>query len=173
MILIDANLLLYAYNASSEHQTTARLWLEKMFSGSQPVRFAWVTLLAFLRIGTNSRVFPHPLSASEAVALVSEWLELPAVAILDPGEDHWKVLADLLTTSQAHGPLVMDAHLAALAIEHGATLYTTFSPCLMCTKMIINSGIKEVVFNVDYPLGDVALKLLKEAKIQSRKLKIS
>ncbi len=124
-MLIDANLLLYAYNTSSEHQSVARQWLEKTFSGSQPVRFAWVTLLAFLRIGTNSRIFPRPFTAPEAVALVSDWLGLPAVSILEPGENHWNVLSDLVTTSQANGPLVMDAHLAALAIEHGATLCTT------------------------------------------------
>jgi uncharacterized protein len=125
LILIDANLLLYAHNASSEHHAAARPWLEKAFSGSQPVRLAWITLLAFLRIGTNFRVFPHPLTVTEAVNLVSEWLKIPAVAILEPGEGHWEILAGLMTTNQASGPLVMDAHLAALAIEHGATLCTT------------------------------------------------
>ena len=125
MILLDANLLLYAYTPSLPHHPAARPWLEKTLSGSEPVRIAWVTLLAFLRIGTDSRAFPHPLSAAEAVAIVSEWLELPGVAILEPSERHWEILSELLTTTQAHGPLVMDAHLAALAIEHGATLYTT------------------------------------------------
>ena len=125
MILVDANLLLYAYNASTEHHAAARTWLEKTLSGSQPVRLAWVTLLAFLRIGTNSRVYPHPLTVAEAVSAVSEWLKVPAVAILEPGEGHWEILAGLITANQASGALVMDAHLAALAIEHGATLCTT------------------------------------------------
>jgi len=125
LILIDANLLLYAYNASSERYATARPWLEKMLSGAEPVRMAWITLLAFLRIGTNSRVFPHPFTSSEAVAIVSTWLQLPTVAILEPSERHWEILSDLLTTAQAQGPLVMDAHLAALAIEHGAVLCST------------------------------------------------
>jgi len=125
LILVDANLLLYAYTPSLAHHSIARPWLEKAFSGVQPIRIAWVSLLAFLRIGTDSRAFSHPLSAAEATAIVSEWFRLPAVAVLEPGERHWEILGDLLTTTQAHGPLVMDAHLAALAIEHGATLCTT------------------------------------------------
>jgi toxin-antitoxin system PIN domain toxin len=125
LILVDANLLLYAYNLDSVYHSAARHWLEKILSGAQPLHLAWATLLAFMRIGTNSRIFPHPLAASEAVSIISEWLERPTVSILDPTEGHWKILADLVTKTQAHGPLVTDAHLAALAIEHGATLYTT------------------------------------------------
>jgi len=125
VILIDANLLLYAYDASSEHHQAARVWLEKTLSAPVPVRLAWVTVLAFLRIGTNRRVFESPLSVSEAVSAVSAWLGQPTVAILEPTEHHWEVLSRLLPSAQAQGPLVMDAHLAALAIEHGATLHTT------------------------------------------------
>ena len=125
MILIDANLLLHAYNSSSDHHQAARRWLEVAFSQPEPVRLAWVTVLAFLRIGTNPRAFEYPLSTAEASAIVSEWLEQPAVAILDPGERHWTILSGLLRTAQACGALVMDAHLAALAIEHGATLCTS------------------------------------------------
>ena len=125
MILVDVNLLLYAYTPSLARHSIVRPWLEKAFSGLQPVRIAWVTLLAFLRIGTDSRAFSHPLSAAEATAIVSEWLRLPAVAVLEPGERHWEILSGLMTENQANGPLVMDAHLAALAIEHGATLCTT------------------------------------------------
>ncbi len=125
MILLDANLLLYAYNSSSEHHAAAKRWLEEVLSKPQPVRLAWITILAFLRIGTNLRAFPHPLSPTEASEIVSSWLERPMVAVLDPGERHWPILSRLLTTTQARGPLVMDAHMAALAIEHGATLCTT------------------------------------------------
>jgi len=125
LILIDANLLLYAYNASSERHALARPWLEKTLAGVEQVRMAWVTLLAFIRISTNSRAFPQPFTADEATAIVSEWFKQPTVMMLDPSERHWEILEDLLTTTQALGPLVMDAHLAALAIEHGATLYST------------------------------------------------
>lgn len=125
MILVDANLLLYAYNATSPLHAAARRWIESAFGGPRPVRLAWVTVLAFLRIGTNPRAFPNPLALDEATGIVSEWLSLPAVDVLDPTERHWPMLAELLPIAQARGPLVMDAHLAALAIEHGATLCST------------------------------------------------
>ena len=126
MILVDANLLLYAYNTSSEHYDRARRWLEELLSKpQQPVGLPWATILAFLRISTNSRAFPHPYSISEAASFVSDWLATPAVTLLAPGERHWSVLSGLLPAAQIRGPLVTDAHLAALAIEHGAVLYTT------------------------------------------------
>ena len=125
MILLDANLLLYAYNSSSEHHAAAKHWLEGVLSQPESVRLAWVSVLAFLRISTNPRAYPYPLSPAEASEIVAEWLVRPTVATLEPGERHWPILSQLLTTTQARGPLVMDAHLAALAIEHGATLCTT------------------------------------------------
>ena len=125
MILIDANLLLYAYDPRSHHHAASKTWLEATLSGSQLVRFSWMTLWAFLRISTSARVFEHPLSIAEAHEAVSSWLAQPAVSILEPGERHWEILRRLTTDGQATGSLVMDAALAALAIEHGATLYTT------------------------------------------------
>lgn len=125
MILIDANLLLYAYNPDAEEHEPARQWVESVLSGPSPVRFAWITLLAFLRIATSPRVFTQPLTPEEATAVVASWLEQPSAAVLDAGPQHWTILAGLLVEGQAKGPLVMDAHLAALAIEHGATLCTT------------------------------------------------
>lgn len=125
MILIDANLLLYAYNPDAREHEPARRWLESVLSGPAPVRFAWITLLAFLRIATSPRVFSHPLTPEEVTAVVASWLEQPATGVVDAGPQHWTILAGLLVEGQAKGPLVMDAHLAALAIEHGATLCTT------------------------------------------------
>jgi hypothetical protein len=125
VILVDANLLLYAYNPSLERHERSRVWLEEVLSKPGPVRLAWATILAFLRIGTNPRAFENPLSIEEAIRIVSEWLAQPMVAILEPGERHWAILSDLLSTAQLRGPTVMDAHLAALAIEHGATLCTS------------------------------------------------
>ncbi len=122
MILIDANILLDAYNSSSKRHERARRWLEGIFSGREPARLAWATILAFLRIGTNPRAFPYPFSMAEAVAIVSEWLDRSSAEVLEPGERHWTLLSGLLQEGQARGPLVTDAHLAALAIEHGATL---------------------------------------------------
>ena len=125
MILIDANLLLYAYDPHSSRHAASKTWLEATLSGSQLVRFAWTTLWAFLRISTNPRVYERPLSIAEAEQVVASWLAQPVVGILDPGERHWEILRRLLTSGQAGGPLVTDAVLAAVAIEHGATLYTT------------------------------------------------
>jgi toxin-antitoxin system PIN domain toxin len=125
MILVDANLLLYAYDASSKFHARARPWLEELLSGADPVGLAWVTLLAFLRIGTNPRALTRPLPLGEAVQIVSSWLAQPGVVRLEPGDRHWEILSRLLEPAQARGPLVMDAHLAALAIEHGAVLATS------------------------------------------------
>jgi toxin-antitoxin system PIN domain toxin len=125
LILIDANLLLYAYHPQAEQHERARAWLEAVMLGSELVRFAWLTLWAFLRIATNPRVFDRPLSAAEAETIVGSWLAQPAAGILDPGERYWDILRAVMREGQVAGPLVMDAALAALAIEHGATLHTT------------------------------------------------
>lgn len=125
MILIDANLLLHAYNPRSTDHEASRRWLEASLSGTGLVRFAWFTIWAFIRIATSPRVFEQPLSIAEADTIVSSWLAQPAAGILEPGDRHWDLLRQLLTTGQASGPLAMDAALAAIAIEHGATLHTT------------------------------------------------
>ncbi len=125
MILVDANLLLYAYTPDSAQHDASRRWLEGVLSGNEPVRFAWLTLWAFIRIATNPRVFVHPLSPREAWTAAASWLAQPNAGILEPGEDHLERLGVLLHSGQAAGPLAMDAALAAIAIEHGATLYTT------------------------------------------------
>jgi toxin-antitoxin system PIN domain toxin len=125
MILIDANLLLYAYHPRAEQHEASRRWLEAALAGPGLVRFAWLTLWAFLRLSTNPRVFERPLSGAEARAVVSSWLAQPVAGIVEPGERHWEILCDLMGRGQASGPLVTDAVLAALAVEHGATLHTT------------------------------------------------
>lgn len=125
MILVDANLLLYAYHPKAEQHEKSRGWLEAVLSGTDVVGFAWLTLWAFVRISTNPRVFENPLSASEAADAVSSWLDQPVSTILQPGERHWDILRAVARDGQAVGPLFMDAVLAAIAMEHGATLCTT------------------------------------------------
>ena len=122
MILCDANLLLYAYDKASPAHARSRAWLETVLSGDEAVGLAWITLLAFLRISTNPRAVARPYSIAEATAIVSSWLEVPCVSVPEPGPRHWQILEKVLRGAQAKGPLVTDAHLAALAIEHGATL---------------------------------------------------
>jgi len=125
MIVVDANLLLYASDTSSVHHQASRRWLEATFSATEPVGLPWAALLAFLRVGTNRRIRKDAFTVEEATALVAGWLNRPMVTLVNPGERHWQILRDMMTKGQARGPLVTDAHLAALAIEHGAALATT------------------------------------------------
>lgn len=125
MILVDANILLYAYHPQAPEHGTCRRWVESAFSGSAPVFLAWITILAFLRTSTSPRVFARPLSMAEAKEIVSHWIEAPAVSILEPSERYWEIFGDLLLSAQVSGPLVRDAALAALAIEHGTAICTT------------------------------------------------
>ena len=124
MNLLDANILLYAYNRTAAQHERARRWLEDALAGSAPVAFCWPTILAFMRIATSPRAVSRPLSIEAARDIVGSWLAVPVATLLLPTERHWDILARLLVTGQASGPLVSDAHLAALAIEHGATLIT-------------------------------------------------
>ena len=125
MTLIDVNLLLYAYDADSPRHAAARSWLAAELSSGRPIRLALISVLAFVRIASDRRVFTRPLAPSEACALVESWLERPNVRLLQPGPRTWQLLGRLCDAGQARGPMVMDAHLAALALEHGARVATT------------------------------------------------
>jgi len=125
VILVDANVLLYAYQPRSERHDSCRRFVEGAFSGDEPVGLAWLTVLAFIRISTNPRVFEAPLSPVEAIDIVSSWLARDPVLVVEAGEQCWEILKSLLVDAQITGPLVMDAFLAALALENGATLVST------------------------------------------------
>lgn len=125
MIVVDANLLIYAYTASSPEHAPARRWVEAVFSGKDPVRIPWSTIHAFLRITTQSSLFEKPYTIADAASIVESWMEQPAVAVLEQGDRYWSIFRRLLRDSQVRGNLVMDAHLAALSLEHGGTLFTT------------------------------------------------
>jgi toxin-antitoxin system PIN domain toxin len=123
--LVDANVLIYAVNAASAHHEPSRAWLDEAVGGREPVGFAWTVLLAFLRLSTHPSVFARPLTPDEATGIVRAWLAQPAAVIVEPTARHADVLAGLLAEAGTAGNLVNDAHLAALAIEHAATV-TTF-----------------------------------------------
>lgn len=125
MILVDANILLYAEDSLHPHNQQARVWLDKQLSQTGPVCLCWTVLSAFIRIGTNPRVFENPLSLKQALARVQSWLDQPCTRIVRPTERHWTVFQQMLTDGQAVANLVTDAHLAALAIEHGCELAST------------------------------------------------
>jgi uncharacterized protein len=122
MILPDVNLLIYAMNADAPRHGLARRWLESVLSGPDPVGFAWTVILAFLRLTTRPGLFAKPLSTVEALDLAAAWLEQPSAVIVHPGPDHLGILRRLLSASGTGGNLTSDAHLAALAMEHGAVL---------------------------------------------------
>jgi toxin-antitoxin system PIN domain toxin len=125
MILLDANLLIYASSNKSAHYPAATDWLTSLLSGNEPVALAWMTITAFLRISTHPGLSDPPMTAARAIEVVSSWLEHPIISILEPGPNHWPIFRRLLLETPARGNLVTDAHLAALAIEHDATVYIT------------------------------------------------
>ena len=125
MILVDANLLLYAEDKLSEHHEAARTWWDAQLSGSDPVGLCWPVLNAFIRIGTNARLHQRPLTLKEAIERVQSWLDQPCVRLLQPSEKHWPIFQQMLRSGNAVANLVSDAHLAALAVEHNCWLHST------------------------------------------------
>ncbi len=126
-MIVDANLLLYARNSSDPRHAPARAFLEQVLNGPRRVGLPWQSLTAFMRIATHPRVFPTPLPAAAASDQVEQWLAAPATWVPAPGEGHAEVLLGLLRGLRLAGPLVSDAHLAALALEHGTGVWTTDS----------------------------------------------
>jgi len=127
LILVDANILLYAEDSLSPQHTRARSWWDGQLSGTTPVCLCWLVINAFIRIGTNPRVFEHPLSLDQAISRVQSWFGQPCTRLIHPTERHWVVFQEMLTAGQASANLVPDAHLAALALEHGCELYSSDS----------------------------------------------
>lgn len=122
MKLLDLNLLIYAVDASSPQHDLARPWFEQLLSGSETVALPWHTLLGFVRLTTRPAVLVKPLLPTDALDYVDEWLAQPCTTVVHPTEQHAARLRDLLTVVGTAGNRTSDAHLAALAIEHGATL---------------------------------------------------
>jgi hypothetical protein len=124
MIVLDANILLYAYDAESVQHRAARAFLEKIFSASDPIGIPTQSISAFLRIMTQQSLRMGRFSLQEAVDIVEEWLSLPQVRLLVPGERHWPMFQRMLLEGHASGRLVMDAEIAAITVEFGGVLQT-------------------------------------------------
>lgn len=122
MKLVDANVLLYAVNRDEHHHAQARGWLDRALRETETVGFTWLVLLGFLRVSTRAAVFARPLEARQAVEVARGWLDQGAAVLIEPTARHLDVLAGLLGESGTAGNLVNDAHLAALALEHDATV---------------------------------------------------
>ena len=125
MKIVDINVLLYAVNKDTPHHEACRNWLEDALTSEDPLGFAWAVVLGFLRIVTNGRIMPHPLDSGTAIKLVDEWLMQPAAIIVQPTDRHWFVLKEIFAHLGTAANMTSDAHIAALAVEHGARLYST------------------------------------------------
>jgi uncharacterized protein len=125
MIIPDLNMLICAYNTDSKGHPAARDWWSGALTGSASIGLPWLVILGFLRIATRRTLFARPLRAAEAVDIVREWLTIPGVQIISPGEEHAEILFSLIEQVGAAGNLTTDAHLAALAIEYRAQIAST------------------------------------------------
>jgi uncharacterized protein len=123
--IIDANILLYAYDSSSSLHVPARDWVEQVFSGGEAIGLPWQTVAAFLRVITNPKLRGERFTVEEATAIVDQWLAQPNVRLLSPGERHWSILRPAMVDGQVRGSLITDAQLAALTVEYGGVLQTT------------------------------------------------
>ena len=125
MIVLDANLLIYAYDGGSLQHAKARDWIERVFSEAELVGLPCQTVSAFLRVMTNPKVPGKRFGLQQVVKIVDDWLDQPNVRVLAPGDDHWSLFRQMIVEGQAPGALVSDAHLAALTMEYGGVLHTT------------------------------------------------
>lgn len=124
MILLDANILIYGQNQNAPEFAGARAWLEPLFLGTEPIGLTWPELWAYLRVTTNTRL-PFPVPADDAFQRVRALLAHRRTLLLEPGPRHLEILEEMAIHGQATGPRLSDAVLAAIAIEHGATLAST------------------------------------------------
>ena len=122
LILVDVNLLVYACDSKSPHHESARDWLDRKLSEPARVGLPWESLLGFLRLVTNPRIYERPQTVARAWQQVEDWLGCESVWIPQAGDDHRAILGRLLENLGGGAKLIPDAHLAALAIEHGLTL---------------------------------------------------
>ena len=127
MILPDINLLVYAYNEDAPLHSASKAWWEQCLSGREPVGLAWIVLLGFVRLMSSRRVLVEPMPSGEAVDHCRAWLTQPSALVVTPGPPHLDILSNLLEGPSISANLVTDAHLAALAIEHQATLHSNDS----------------------------------------------
>lgn len=122
MRVVDANVLLYATNADAPLHASTRSWLEDALGGTEAIGFAWSVILAFLRVGTSRAAFADPLTVEDAADQVEDWLAQPPAVVVEPTPRHLGLVRGLLAHTGTAANLVTDAHLAALALEHGAEI---------------------------------------------------
>ena len=122
MKVVDLNGLLYAVNSDAPHHERIVAWWERALNGDEAIGLAWPVVVGFLRISTHPTIFPAPLTPEASMGQVAAWLARDVVSLLTEKRDHWPTLQHLLHATGTAGNLATDAHLAALAVTHGATL---------------------------------------------------
>jgi toxin-antitoxin system PIN domain toxin len=122
MKIVDLNILLYVVNENAVHHKPVLHWWEQAINGDEPIGLPWIVLLGFLRVSTNPAIFSHPLDVGTAIGKVHTWVSLDNTRVVREKEEHWDILRSLLTEAGTAGNLTTDAHLATLAISHGAVL---------------------------------------------------
>lgn len=124
MYVVDTNVLIYAVNTAAPQHSVARRWLASTLSAGETIGFPWVSLLGFIRLTTNPRIMPRPITVGDALAAVGTWTSHPGAVLVEPGPRHLAVLGDLLSTAGTGGNLTTDAHIAALALENRCPVAT-------------------------------------------------
>ena len=124
MILVDTNLLVYVVQRESPFHARAQAWWNGLLNGDELVGLPWTTVMGFLRVSTNGRLFPAALTVDRALGVVDDWLQSRLVSVVEPGAGHWPIMRELLLEAGRGANLITDAHLATLCIERGATLHT-------------------------------------------------
>jgi toxin-antitoxin system PIN domain toxin len=124
MYLLDANILLYAFDESSVHHDRIRTWLRNALESGKSLGLPWISVWAFIRITTNRRTYPEPLTARAAIAVIQVLLKNQNVILVSPGSGHLELLQNVMDQGQVSGPGATDAALAACALELSATMVT-------------------------------------------------
>lgn len=124
MIVIDANLLIYAYDTGATFHKKSASWLENALSGIEPVGLPWQSIAAFVRVMTNPKLHGRQYSLKEATEIIDAWMARSNVRILTPTDDHWAQFRRMILEGGASGPLASDAEIAALTMEYGGVLHT-------------------------------------------------
>ena len=127
MIVPDVNLLVYAIDETSPFHARARRWWDGALSSAEMVGLCFPTLLGFVRMTTNRRVFDSPLAIGDALDRIESWLDQPNTQLLSPTSRHWAILSELLRAAAMGANLTTDAHIATYAIEHAGTVYSNDS----------------------------------------------
>lgn len=142
MRLIDANILIYAYDVNSPYSTICREWLDNHLNGIYKLGLPWHSLLAFTRIVTNPRIYEQPVFAEEAWEQVGEWLALETSFIPQPGPNHYRLISELLSTMSHKSNDIPDLHLVALCMEHGLIMCSTDADFLRNRELRVENPLR-------------------------------